>query len=264
MNVLVSKPVSEIKILDPRGGHNRYNCNFDFFKRWTNEMAYVLGFLYADGTIIDAVSSRTQYIIFASRDREILEKIRTVMNSEHPLCIQPPRIHRHKNGIYKSRELFILRIGSRKMFNDLIHLGVVPKKSKIAIFPEIPPRYLNHFVRGYFDGDGCVYLQKKKGKRQSVAFKRISVIFTSGSKIFLEGVVSALRNIGVNQDKIYNSNRAYQLRYSISDSVKLFKFLYKNASQKNYLERKFKIFLEYFQLCPARVDEGIKNILHFN
>lgn len=247
---------------DPRGGSNRYKINVDFFKKWSSEMAYVLGFLYADGTIIDAISSRTQYIIFTSRDKEILKKIRTVMNSEHPLCIQPPRTHRHKNGIYKSRELFILRIGSRKMFNDLVHLGVVPKKSKIAIFPKVPPHYLNHFIRGYLDGDGCVYLQKKKGKRQPVVSKKLSVIFTSGSKIFLQKLVSVLKDIGVSQDKVYNSNRAYQLRYSISDSVKLFKFLYKNVSQKIYLERKFKKFLEYFRLCPVRIDKDVKNILN--
>jgi len=64
---------------DPRGGSNRYSIKTDFFQKWSNEMAYVLGFLYADGCIVDAAkSSRTQYIKFASKDKEIIEKIKSV------------------------------------------------------------------------------------------------------------------------------------------------------------------------------------------
>lgn len=249
--------------LDPRGGHNRYNCNFGFFKHWTDEMAYVLGFLYADGDIVDAISSRTQYIEFVNADKEILEKIRVVMKSEHPLHVRPPQMHVHKNGIYKSRELFILRIGSRRMFNDLIRLGVIPNKSKISTFPIVPASYLDHFIRGYFDGDGCIFLQLAKGKKIKTIIKKLSVIFTSGSKIFLEGLNFNIRKIiDLRQDKVYNSHHSYQLRYSTSDSIQLFKFLYKTVPQKNiYLKRKFKIFLKYFLLRPLKIDKDIKNIL---
>ena len=51
-------------------------ADLKFFKKWTPEMAYVLGFLYADGNIVDAVASRTQYISFSSKDREIIAKIK--------------------------------------------------------------------------------------------------------------------------------------------------------------------------------------------
>ena len=248
---------------DPRGGHNRYKCNFDFFKKWTNEMAYVLGFLYADGAVIDAISSRTQYIQFNSTDKELLEKIKIALNSEHPIRVLPPHLTVHKNGTYKSAKSFILRIGSRRMFNDLIRLGVIPNKSKISIFPIVPVSYLNHFIRGYFDGDGCIFLQLAKGKKIKTIIKKLSVIFTSGSKIFLEGLNFNIRKvIDLRQDKVYNSHHSYQLRYSTSDSIQLFKFLYKTVHQKNiYLRRKFKIFLKYFLLRPLKIDKDIKNIL---
>lgn len=51
--------VFSIDALDPRGGHNRYKFDKDFFKKWTPEMAYVLGFMYANGNIMDSVISRT-------------------------------------------------------------------------------------------------------------------------------------------------------------------------------------------------------------
>ena len=247
---------------DPRGGHNRYKCNFDFFKKWTNEMAYALGFLYADGAIINAISSRTQYIQFNNTDKELLEKIKTALNSEHPIRVLPPHLTVHKNGTYKSAESFILRIGSRRMFKDLTRLGVTPAKSKTITFPEVPLSCLHHFIRGYFDGDGCVYLQLAKGKTQKTIIKKLSVIFTSGSKIFLEGLSSNVRKIvNLKQEKVYDSHYAYQLRYPTSDSIKLFKFFYKDIRQNIYMERKFKIFLRYFLLRPLKIDKDIKNIL---
>ena len=83
-------------------------------------MAYVLGFMYADGNITDSVVFRTQYISFDSADREIIEKIKIALSSNHKIQIKPERLTIHANGTYKSREAFRLRIGSREMFDDLL------------------------------------------------------------------------------------------------------------------------------------------------
>src|SRR3989344_2065110 len=142
--------------LDHRGGHNRYQFNKDFFKTWTPEMAYVLGFIYADGNIMDSVISRTQYVSFDSVDREIIEKIKIALSSNHTIQIKPEKLVTHPNGTYKSKRGFRLRIGSREIFSDLLKLGLVPRKSLVTEFPEdIPVDCLGHFMRGYFDGDGC-------------------------------------------------------------------------------------------------------------
>ncbi len=254
-----------MEYFDPRGGTNRYKINTDFFKKWSNEMAYVLGFLYADGTIIDSAnSSRTRYIKFTSKDRDILLSIKNVLQSEHPICYRSPRETIGRNGkIYKSSGLFYLRIGSRRMFMDLKKLGLIPNKSKIIEFSTtIPNKYLSHFVRGYFDGDGCVYFQVIRGKKKKFIVKHFSIIFTSGSKKFLEELSTNLNKvIGVTKKRIYDSTRAYQLHYSVFDSIQLFKFLYKDVSQETYLKRKFDIFLKYFQLRPIRIDRNIKVIL---
>lgn len=257
--VLGLNPVARI---DPRGGHNRCNCNIYFFRQWTDEMAYILGFLYADGCVINAVSSRTQYIQFNSVDKEILEKIRVVMRSEHRLSIRPSRIVAHRNGFYRSRDSFILRIGSRKMFKDLLRLGVTPNKSKIVTLPNIPLRYISHFVRGYFDGDGCVRLERARGITKSVIVKKLSVIFTSGSLIFLKELGVVLKNqIDVHYKKIYNSNYAFQLRYNTGDVIKIFKFLYQSCPSGLYLKRKLDVFKDYFELRPGKIDAEIFYIL---
>lgn len=252
-----------MQFFDSRGGSNRYTIKTDFFKKWSNEMAYVLGFLYADGDIVDAKSSRTQYIRFSSKDKDILNSIKSILDSKHPIFSRPARLVSHKNGIYQSSESFYIRIGSKRIFADLRDFGLLPNKSKIIKFPcSIPNKHLSHFIRGYFDGDGCVYLKIIKGKKQKFVIKRFNIIFTSGSKRFLQGLNYSIRKFTrINQKKIYYNNRAYQLHYSTSDSIKLFKFLYKNIDKDAYLKRKFKIFLKYFQLRPSEIDKDVKKIL---
>jgi len=253
---------TEFKI-DPRGGHNRYNCNFDFFKHWTDEMAYVLGFLYADGDTTDAISSRTQYIEFSSTDKDILKEIKVVMNSGHPLFLRPAHLVKHRNGIYKSNNSFIFRIGSRTMFNDLIELGVTPHKSKTIIFPSsIPEEYLRHFVRGYFDGDGCVYFRQLRSTTKPLMVKGLSIIFTSGSFLFLEKLEEIIRNrLILNHRGVHRNNRAFQLRYYTRDSIKIFKFLYKSCPKHLCLRRKFNIFNNYFNLSKRNIDFDVNRIL---
>ncbi len=249
--------------IDPRGGSNRYNCNYNFFKKWSNEMAYVLGFLYADGDIIDAKSSRTQYIKFSSADKAQIALIKQLLKSKHIISERPPKMITFPNGSYLCKRLYFLRIGSRKMFADLKELGLSPNKSKTVKFPAtIPNKYLNQFIRGYFDGDGCVYLQITKNKKQEDIPRRLKITFTSGSKAFLYILrLKIRRSVGLKQTRIYYNQGAYQLQYSTLSSIELFKFLYKNSSQDVYLKRKFDIFLKYFRLRPVKIDKDIEELL---
>lgn len=262
MNVV--RELSTIKF-DTRGGHNRYQFNVDFFKKWTDEMAYVLGFLWADGNITDAVSSRAQYTGFSSKDKNILATIKLLLKSNHPIRSHPPHKILDGNGkTYESKKIFSFRIGSRRMFTDLSKIGLTPNKSKTTKFPfNLPNKYLNHFIRGYFDGDGCVHIKRGRNKKRNLILKGLNVIFTSGSKSFLEGLSARINDfIKLNQNKIYDSHRAYQLRYSTSDSIKLFKFLYKNTPKCLYLKRKIEIFIKYFQLRPLKIDKEIIGLLN--
>ena len=71
---------NEVMILDNRGGHNRKKINENFFKLWCPKMAYVLGFIYADGSLLNTnKSSRTYYLSFSNNDYPLLEKIREIL-----------------------------------------------------------------------------------------------------------------------------------------------------------------------------------------
>ncbi len=232
---------------DPRGGHNRSQVNQNFFQSWSPQMAYVLGFIFADGAIEDVQrSSRTCYISITSKDLSILEKIRSAMQSNHKLYKRRSQLHTFSDGkSYKSKEEFVFRIGSKSMYNDLLNLGVIPRKSLTILFPTIPSNHFSHFIRGYFDGDGCLHLIKGTYPR---------LIFTSGSNQFLEGLSTNLSNILQIPKKVVYSqlqtsnNLCYRLHYNTKLSSKILEFMYKDLEKAPYLERKFAIYQKYLEL----------------
>ena len=206
-------------------------------------MAYVLGYIYADGCIYKA--SRGSYLSVTSTDKQTIKKIKKWMSSQHTIYVSNPV------GIGK-KQRYILRIGSQKIYMSLEKLGVYPSKSLTVSFPKIPREYLSAFILGYFDGDGCVYLYRTLGRKGKLIIRKLSVIFTSGSKVFLEGLLSNLRQeLSLRQQKIYPSRTAYQLRFSTKDSVVLFNYLYGTVPSDLYLKRKYAIFQQYFSLKKA-------------
>ena len=66
------------------------------------------------------------------------------------------------------------------MYNDLIKQGCVPRKSLILTFPntnQVPENLINHFIRGYFDGDGSISygIRERYSVRKKQNLKRIAV-----------------------------------------------------------------------------------------
>ncbi len=232
---------------DPRGGHNRAQINQVFFQSWSSQMAYVLGFIFADGAIEDVQkSSRTCYISIVSKDLSILEKIRAVMSSQHHLYKRPAQLIRYAGGkSYISGERFVFRIGSKLMYNDLLNLGITPRKSLTILFPKIPLKSLPHFIRGYFDGDGCLHLIKNKYPR---------LIFTSGSNKFLEGLSKKLSTtLEIPIKSVYSqvqksNNPCFRLHYNTKLSKKILEFMYKGLGEAPYLDRKFAIYQKYLNI----------------
>src|SRR3989344_301385 len=131
---------------DARGGHNQKTFNENFFKTWSPSMAYVLGFISADGAVIDArKSSRTCYTSISSNDIELLEQIKTAMNSKHTVKKRLAHYTKFKNGVYFCKDSYVLRFGSKIMFQDLVNLGVTPRKSLRLKIPPVPNIYLPYF-----------------------------------------------------------------------------------------------------------------------
>ena len=209
--------------------------NENFFKKWTPEMAYVLGFFTADGTMIKNKRG-AHFIELQITDKDLLYKIRKLLRSNHKIT------ERKRDNKWKKS--YRLQIGSKEIFNDLLRLGLTPNKSKTIDLPFISDKYLSDFVRGYFDGDGNVvsgYFNKSDRKRKSyVLYTR----FTSGSKSILNSLKNNLSRLIEVTGSIHNKDNTWRLNYSINDSKRLFRFMYSDNKVKNliYLKRKYNIY----------------------
>lgn len=155
-----------------------------------------------------------------------------------------------------------LRIGNAKLYDSLIARGMYPNKSLTIRMPEIPKKFLRDFVRGNFDGDGCVYLYRSRGVKGKLILRKLSVIFTSGSRDYLVDLLTLLRrNLVLEQNKVYKSSRSFQLRFGTKDSTELFKFMYEDVPAGVFLKRKYDVFVRYLKLRPQRIDKKVYCIL---
>ncbi len=211
--------------------------NKDFFKKWTHEMVYILGFLFADGSI--SVTKRGGYYFsFHSADEGLLLKIRESMGSNHKVSKRNSR----------SGNVFRLQIGSKEMVEDLYVLKLKETKTKRMEFPNLPQKYLADFIRGYFDGDGNVWMgfMHKERKIQTMT---LQVAFTSASKEFLIDLHKILKSLGIEGGSIFGikNKNCSRLLFSTRDSLKLHKIMYNKTCEAFCLERKKIVFERYIK-----------------
>lgn len=206
--------------------------NRDFFKKWTPEMAYVLGFFAADGTL--TMNARgAKYFDLELTDQVVVRAIRRALASSHKITRIP------NSG--KEKTSYRLQIGSKTIYDDLQKLGFTQRKAERMVMPKIPRTLLGSFVRGYFDGDGHVWMGSvhKRRKTQSLV---IQSVFTSGSRVFLEELSKLLVGLGI-VGKIYCQSTYYRLSLSIIGSLKLYELMYSDMDCSSiYLKRKKDVF----------------------
>lgn len=206
----------------------KHSVDEDFFKFWSRQMAYVLGFTFADGNIYR--TSLTWDI--QKRDLDLLQKINKVTNSTYPISIR-------KNS-------YRLRINNQIFIKWAIKKGLLPKKNMRKILPSIPSYLARHFIRGYLDGDGWVVI--RNGKNEG------DVGFASGSKEFLKLLNISIKNyLNILPAKVRRKVKitpkgvraiTYQLEYYSSNAFKIAKWVYGNLSKEDiYLERKYQKYL---------------------
>lgn len=121
----------------------------DVFKNLTNDSAWLLGFTYADGFIGRGIGNiyhiRWEVSI---RDKDILEIIsRDILKSSYPIMEVD---NDNKHSAY-------LSVGCKEIYSDLLKWGIKPRKTYNCQFPtNLPSNMYSHFIRGIFDGDGCI------------------------------------------------------------------------------------------------------------
>jgi hypothetical protein len=204
----------------------KYKCNENYFEKIdTNEKAYWLGLLCADGY----VRKRKQFngkhkqggivgISLKSGDEYLLEKLIVDLDSTYKLTKQV------KDDFLSYK----LEINSVKLADDLIKLGCIPNKSLKLLPPNLTDELINHFIRGYFDGDGSI-------GEYNGNFK-----FTLlGTMELLTWVLDFFKKNGLKTNpKIGRKKNIYSVQVNSKQDVELIKNILYSSSDDYFLKRK--------------------------
>ena len=207
-------------------------------------MAYVLGFFAADGYI--TLNRRgANFWCIQIKDKTLLYQIRKVVKSNHKISERVHKVNKHI--------LYRLQVGSKEMCDDLRNLGYFENKTKCLVVPHIAEMYFRHFIRGYFDGDGNVWMGYVHKERPNHLLT-LRCVFTSCSEKFLVDIRNRLENCGVVGGVIRKGKGEYfRLSYSAKGALTFYYFVY-NSRIKDFsglcLERKKKVF-ERFIKCSC-------------
>lgn len=139
-----------------KNGTSNREIRHNFFSKIETELqAYLLGFIYSDGSI--NIQRHTLSIHINDIDEELFDLFKIIS----------PEAYTSKENGYESKALvrgrtvknkssIRLAISSKILIDDLIQLGVCERKTYEELhIPKMPYYLIKHFIRGYFDGDGC-------------------------------------------------------------------------------------------------------------
>ena len=197
----------------------------------TEEKAYWLGFMYADGCVY-AKEFRIELSLQGS-DTEHLQKFANFLKSTKQDLVKVYKNYKH--GKYDRCRV---SVRSKHLWESLNNKGCIPNKSLLLTFPIniVPTHLIKHFIRGYVDGDGCLCITDPHKIELNIL----------GTLDFLKGIIN---NLPLDKDypiyKVKNKNY-YTTNLWCSTAVKIIKFLYKDASI--YLNRKYEKYLEICRL----------------
>jgi intein-encoded DNA endonuclease-like protein len=193
--------------------------------------AYILGFLYADGSIHGDYKNNKRYytlsINLKKSDKNYLKKICNIFNKE--LIKKYTLKYCPKTNSYK------LSICSVELNQKLLRLGISHRKTyenNSFVLNNIPNDLKSHFIRSFFDGDGTIC----KGKDN-----KYRLGFVSLNKNLLEKILLELKKHSPTNANIRKDGKYYRIIISGNNVVKkLQNYLYNNSSLS--LERKQQLF----------------------
>ena len=196
-------------------------------------MAYVLGYFVADGCVSTSQRRPNNPYTFniTSKDLEHLQNICKVLHSNYKIS---------KKSGSSSNIAYQIQIRNSVLAKDLMKLGIYPRKTYNLGVLNIPKSYFADFVRGFFDGDGTVYIYNVNGVKQ------LKSGFVSVSLDFMEDFnVKLCKALGIIEKPLHRSVGKPMMQYTscfyIDDSKKLAQLMY-GKKPLLYLERKKEIF----------------------
>jgi hypothetical protein len=201
-------------------------CLLDFSNIDSEEKAYILGFIAADGFISNTNKQFNCWVLgiqIAEKDLILLRQIRDLLNPNLKLSCT------HYADKPNWSDCYRLTMYDNKLCNDLKAHGITENKSK-TLTPSngIPEELIHHYIRGYFDGDGSFWIRKGDG--------RLYAGF-AGSESMMNYISTWFKQQYKHECTLRKKEGCYLLTYCGFTAINLAKLLYSDATI--YLERKY-------------------------
>lgn len=217
---------------------NRSKFNEHIFDQIdSEEKAYWLGFIFADGCISSSplrkdVKSIYQFeLSLGLKDLNHLEKFRKFMEYEKPLIVDT----------YRCR----FTLSNKHLWTTLNNYGCTPNKSLTLEFPSISEHLIRHFIRGYFDGDGCI----TRYVHRTCVSPHVELL---GTKQMLEQIIINSGIYAKYRHDERHSEKTWSLDWSKQEGIDFINYLYQDCSI--YLDRKYELY-QFFKNGSRSVEE---------
>jgi hypothetical protein len=213
---------------------NTQSVNIHYFDQWSPNMAWLLGYIWADGNISTTGTQSKRGLSLNFRcvltDRELIEHIKQELGSSHTLALSAPT-YRFNSHVKAS---IGIKICSTALCRTLMEQYGIPQRKSFSDipYPTIPDEWAGHFARGFFDGDGYIYEQTS---RPGIFY----LGFCSAGQRFLQGLEEQVCRLSTaSRRSIYQGKTVNRFEWSArKDLQKLYLFLYPQGDYM-YLRRK--------------------------
>ena len=213
---------------------DKYFYDKDFFKYIdSEEKAYWLGFVYADGYIIDNSDNKNYEfgICLSIKDIEHLKKFNKSINGNINIATK------EKYTFGKTHTMCSIRLYCKEMIKDLESHNIFQNKTYLECFPIVDKNLMPHFLRGYFDGDGCIVIDKKR-KRHNFDYCSVNLKFLEYIRTFIYEEYEINSYIIKEKMNDIRTVDCYRLKIcGLKNDYNFGQLLYKNANI--YLDRKY-------------------------
>lgn len=218
-------PLSEADRYDIRANSLRkYEYDVSVFTNENANSYYLLGAFMTDGHIRHDEHEHVYCSVITSKDRDWLETMSELVCPDKPIYDS------------KESEAYSLVLSHKHIAEWFISKGCTPHKSLTIQFPLVPPAYLRDFIRGCFDGDGCLCIYTAKARKTRQVYSYIS----SASEPFIQSFAQHLASVDIsttisrsklcdsviNGRKLTAKNHLYRLHLSKLNTLKLCQFIY--------------------------------------
>lgn len=208
--------------------NSKYSVNENYFNTIdTYKKAYFLGLLYSDGSLY--FKNKSVSLSLSVEDDYIINEFIKDIEFTGKIKLLELKNENHSNAAY-------VQIYNENFYYGAIKSGLYDNKSLTLTSPTfniVPKKLISHFIRGYFDGDGCAYLNIIRNRKRNSFIGTFE--FLSSLKKFL------IDNFNINDTKMYQKSKNNTFDYRInkkSDVELITNFLYQDSNGL-FLKRKY-------------------------